>query len=582
MERMKRKIVVFFILCAVILGASWSLLQPGMFKIHDFIHGVRITEMHRALVEGQVPVRWTEHFGYGYGMPLYEFYAPLPYYVGTFFYSLGIPLVTSVKLLFLLSTVGTAFGAYLLGRSLFSRRSAGILIAAAFTLAPYRALNLFVRGALSETWGMMALPWIFYGIVASKEDRWRGFYAVLFGCVVLVASHNLTALIAAPFIVIFTLGLLLSDLLTRKGELSEVLKRIGALSGAAVLSLGVTAFYAVPAFLEKSFTQIESTILSGYFDFSLHFLYIRQFFASAWGYGGSEWGPYDPISFYLGFGQISTMFFTVGLFGWYVIQSVRKKKTMQLLTEKKFLLTVTVLVIVAGALGMSLQHSIAIWRTIEVLSYIQFPWRYLSIASLGLAIITAVPLLFIRDRVARLYVLCMYLILQISTVAYFRPEEFYADASGLYYDDPGRVATHMSEILPDYIPLGMNATASEAPSFAVRCLPEDCALIPIVERGHERLYSFQTPPSTITSVEFAIADYPGWTVFADTQTIRHHQSEIGTIVADIPAGTQRIGVQLKGTQVRNISDVVSFISIVTVALLYMFQHRKSFLRKELV
>ena len=87
-----------------------------------------------------------------YGMPLFEFYAPLPYYVGSFFYLLGFSHINSVKAIILITSIFTAIGAYLLGRKLFGT-TGGLLVSAAVTLAPYRAVNLFVRGAISEAMG---------------------------------------------------------------------------------------------------------------------------------------------------------------------------------------------------------------------------------------------------------------------------------------------------------------------------------------------------------------------------------------------------------------------------------------------
>jgi hypothetical protein len=39
-------------------------------------------EMERSLQRFEFPVRWSANFGFGYGMPLFNFYAPLPYYLG--------------------------------------------------------------------------------------------------------------------------------------------------------------------------------------------------------------------------------------------------------------------------------------------------------------------------------------------------------------------------------------------------------------------------------------------------------------------------------------------------------------------
>lgn len=584
MRKMKRKALLIFCLVLIVIGASWSLFRPGMFKIHDFIHGVRVTEMHRALSEGQIPVRWTEHFGYGYGMPLFEFYAPLPYYVGALLYGIGIPLVIAVKILFLLSTVGTAIGAYFLGKELFSHKSAGILVAAAYTLAPYRALNLFVRGALSEAWGMMALPWIMYGILVARKKIWLGFYFVVFGCVVLLLSHNLTALIVAPFLILFTLGVILVEAL-RGASVLSLLKYLAILFGSVLLSLGLTAFYVIPAFLEKQYTQIESTILSGYFDFSLHFLYIRQFFSSSWGFGGSEWGPEDPISFYLGTGQWIAVAVAGASVGWTLVNSIKKRTFFKVVISRNILLSVLIVLITLGGLYMSLQRSIGIWRAIEPLSYIQFPWRYLSVASLGMALTVGIPLLFTKGRAARVYIVGMFCVVLFSSVGYFRPESYYDDASGLYYDNPARVASHMSEILPDYIPVGVEIEDISPPEepfwFEDEYVPEKVTET-LVKRGHERLYRFNRPLTQTVEMSFAIADFPGWTVYADGIAVGHTQSKRGYISAYIPLGTELVGVQFKGTPVRNASDLVSFASVVLFVCLVFVHQRHSFFRKGIV
>ena len=158
-----KKILVGLFFTLSILATCWSLLHPTFFRVHDFVHAARIVEMLRGLNDGQFPVRWSANFGFGYGMPLYEFYAPLPYFVGAGLMWLGMDVVTAIKILYIITAVGAWWGMYKLGSSLFGRAS-GILAAVAFTLAPYRALNLYVRGALSESWAIMFFPWILFGL----------------------------------------------------------------------------------------------------------------------------------------------------------------------------------------------------------------------------------------------------------------------------------------------------------------------------------------------------------------------------------------------------------------------------------
>src|SRR3989344_1523998 len=303
------------VLVGIWIATSWSLFHRGFFRVHDYVHAARIAEMRRALTDGHWPVRWSENFGYGYGMPLFEFYAPLPSMVGALINWLGVDIVTSVKWLYLLTNAGTVLGSYMLGYKLAGRRG-GMLLSVLYSLAPYRAVNLYVRGALSEAVGMMWLPWIIW-IVYQLFDRlltfnqsrhqlwtnppfwWLGLVMTL---AALMLTHNLTTLIFLPIVGLLIVGLGTWLIVSGKDR-----GKIGGLGliwilSALPLALGISAFYWLPAVWEKDLTQINS-ILSGYFNYQQHFLYLRQFWQSQWAYGGSVWGPNDDISFFWGCGQ---------------------------------------------------------------------------------------------------------------------------------------------------------------------------------------------------------------------------------------------------------------------------------------
>src|SRR3989344_8647632 len=70
-------IVVFFGLLA-----SRQLFKPGYFNMHDDLQMMRQLEMEKCFKDGQIPCRWIPDMGYGYGFPLYNFYPPLPYWIG--------------------------------------------------------------------------------------------------------------------------------------------------------------------------------------------------------------------------------------------------------------------------------------------------------------------------------------------------------------------------------------------------------------------------------------------------------------------------------------------------------------------
>src|SRR3989344_2128292 len=71
-----------FIVLILSFWAIEPLLIQGFFPIHDDTQVVRVFQMAQALTDGHFPVRWVKDLGYGYGYPIFNFYAPLPYYIG--------------------------------------------------------------------------------------------------------------------------------------------------------------------------------------------------------------------------------------------------------------------------------------------------------------------------------------------------------------------------------------------------------------------------------------------------------------------------------------------------------------------
>ena len=84
----KIKKLIPFVL--VIILSYWTvkpLFISGYFPMHDDTQPARVFAMSQELKRGVFPVRLVDYLGYGFGYPLFNFYAPLPYYLGSFFLS---------------------------------------------------------------------------------------------------------------------------------------------------------------------------------------------------------------------------------------------------------------------------------------------------------------------------------------------------------------------------------------------------------------------------------------------------------------------------------------------------------------
>jgi len=556
---MKRLLTVLSLL-AIIIASSWALAHDQFFRAHDYIHAARVIEIYRALGDGQLPVRWSENFGYGYGMPLFEFYAPLPYYIGAALHWLGFEVLTAVKLLFLFSAIFTTWGAYKLGRRFFGR-SGAILATAAITLAPYRAVNLFVRGALSEAWGIMAMPWVLLGILQIVKREKNGWKTLTISLVVLMLSHNIMTMLFVPLSLLFTVLFLgYCKWIVHKNKSSE-LKTLLRVSGSLLLATGLSSFYLFPALLEKNLTKVES-IFSGYFHYSHHFLYIRQFFILNWGYEGSAWGPNDGISFFLGWGQLAGLAM-VGLL--LFKRALRYKRWRQIMVDKKIILAILFGVPFGISLFMAILKSKPLWDTLPGLSYAQFPWRFLGVGIIFLGLLAGMSANLIKRNGLRYLWTLMLLITLLFNAQFFQPQEFLTDANEFYYTDAETIQREMSGILPDYIPAQMSEEL--APPSELAWCEDDCSeeIEVVVDRSHENL--IKTHFLTNQTVQFAVADFAGWEVEIDGYRVDKKMGSMGNIAVDVAAGEHLVGVRFASSEVRFWSDLVSLFSLMVFVYL---------------
>src|SRR3990172_476902 len=150
---------------------------------------IRASEMDTCIKDGQIPCRWVSNLGYGYGYPLFEYYAPLPYYIMEGVHLLGFSFIASVKAGFVLSVILSGLFFYLFARSFLSR-SAALFGTILYLYAPFKAGDLFVRGAMGELWGFVALPlvlWAFEMILKKKSKIFMALFAL--GTFVYLTSH---------------------------------------------------------------------------------------------------------------------------------------------------------------------------------------------------------------------------------------------------------------------------------------------------------------------------------------------------------------------------------------------------------
>ena len=189
------------LLVAGLIGllAAWPFLTRASLPVFTDTeqHVYRTFEILSAWRAGVPYVRWAPDLFHGFGYPVFNYYAPLTYYLaaayGVFFGDGGA--VAGVKFVYVFSAVAGAVGMYAW------RRSAGeglgaLLASAAFALSPFLvALEPHGLGHTPQLLAIALAPWPFwaFGRLLSAPSPMRTVVAAVALAASLLA-HNIMAL----------------------------------------------------------------------------------------------------------------------------------------------------------------------------------------------------------------------------------------------------------------------------------------------------------------------------------------------------------------------------------------------------
>ena len=387
--------LLVLLLCAI---AALPLLKPGYFwGAHDARHDVYfIFEYNRAVSGGDWLARWAPDFSWGYGYPFFLIYGPFTSFLGMLlvrFLGMGYP--QAVETLFALAILASGLAMYGYVRSWLGRNAA-LVAAVAYVFLPYRLVEVYVRASLAEYVALIWLPLILWGVRSAFEStRLNSGRSILWPVVGtalayggLMLTSNLVALIFTPLLAIYGLILLLNrvneEQPIRQWSRESILPLIANMLRVAaapviglLLGLLISAFFWLPALAEGSLVN-QDQWYGGYYNPELHFVYPHQLFAPGWGFGISEPGPDDiaqgALSFQLG--AVPAVLAVLALIGMRRVRPGRRR-------ELRYLWLWLLL-----AIFLMLPVSAWAWRNIGFVSFAQFPWRWLMLAALPLAVLS--------------------------------------------------------------------------------------------------------------------------------------------------------------------------------------------------
>lgn len=405
LNKLKQNILLIITILLVV-PSFFKMFDYGMFSTQDF-HLFRLQQFDKCVQRLEIPCRWADDAGLGYGEPVFNFYGQLSYAFAEVFHLVGFSFVDSLKITFALSFLLSAVAMYFLALNLWQSVYGAVITSLLYVYAPYRALDVWVRGALPESMSFIFYPLI---ILAVEKKNLLLFSSLIF---LLIINHNLSFVMFLPLLLVW--------LVYRKWWKGFL--------GFAISFL-LSAFYVLPVLFESKYIDLGSTI-SGYYDFRAHFITLKQIFLDfSWGYGGSTWGDGDGINMSLGLLHWLLPFLISVIIG--LLFYLKKKKL------DKYTLNFTLLIVLAiFYLLLTHNKSAFVWELLNFMEYIQFPWRFIGIAVFLLSLSVGYFFkLFDKKWIFALFLVAIAANHLVFGVNYFKPDLWFEVGDSYYFEGP--------------------------------------------------------------------------------------------------------------------------------------------------
>lgn len=553
------------ILILIGLGASLPLLNDSLKIGQDMaFHLARLEGLYQGMRSGAFPVRINpvqlEGFGY-LSSTMYPSLFLYPFAALRFF---GVSTMLCYKLLLIGISIGTSLLAYYGTRGITKSEKAGMLTAVLYTFAMYRLNGLYVGATVGESMAMTFLPlaaWGVYELFWGDAKKW---YLLALGISGVFGSHLLSTEMTLLFAAITGVVWLF------KGEKSGWLKRAGYGMLAAAVTLLWSMWYWLPALSHRGLV-----VYAVHNDLYLFSLYPSQMFSLFM----------EPVGWSYELGRLQgEMSLSVGgvllLSGILLIVVLASKKP----ESYSHLENVGCVCLCMGGFALFLTSYIFPWELLQkvalldrLLSPLQFPWRFLSLASFFLSVAGAVGLIAFQKQFRRIRwaIPAALILLLVSTFYCFdRISYSMADLS----DKMQAAGTDYTDDLYLRVHRGSMQSFSRKNSV-IYCENDSEVLYSDYSKKGSSLTVYVEPVKVEAGdkLVFPLYGYTGYQVLADGEEIEWEISDDGMITCDLPNHNALIQIRYRESPLFLAGDIISLISILGSAV-FAIMHKRLFLR----
>jgi hypothetical protein len=466
--------------------------------------------------------RWADLAHFGYGEPRFIFYPPASWMLGATLSAI-VPwtLAATVYIWVVLMAAGASM--FVLARRWLAPRDA-LFAALLYELNPYHLVIVYWRSAFAEMLAACLVPLLLLLVLKAAEDN----QPTMFPLGMVLAAAWLTNAPAAVMIH-YSLGLLILFFAVR--EWSARLLLVGA--GAVAIGAGLASFYLLPAVYEQKWVNIAEAVSAGSRPAD-NFLFIHT--------TDPDHDAFNRIISWVAVLEIGITFLG--------ILTARIWRRMDTRVWNALLLWG----VCCGVLLFPV--SLALWKILPKLQFMQFPWRWLLCLSVIFTIFVALGL---RRWWARALV-CIASILVIVGAWVHVQAPWWDNAADLREMQDNMEAGVGYEGTDEYTPVGADPGAVEKDARNVTVIGPARAAIHIL-RWDAAAKEFTAQMSAADELALKLFPYPAWKI-----EVNGHQAEpilrqaTGQMLIRVQPGMNRVQIRFIRTWDRTAGAVISGLS----------------------
>lgn len=515
-------------------------------------HLANIAQFTSALRDGDFPVRWFDGFA-NYGMPMGVIVQQTTSYLGAFFNLFLQNTVLSYNLVVFIGTVLTLIFIFHFLSLHFSRIAAlgGTVL---FAFAPYRIINIYVRGAVPEYFAHVFFPVVLIGLFywIKKQDI-KGLWYCLAGVSGILLTHPFTLVIGSFLFVPYALYLLFQ----KKSTIEELVHIVIPFIPTLLLALGLTAYYIVPLFVEIKYFYYGR---SGQGLLPNQHLTLTNYIGDFWNYFTVH--DIDVRGHVIHLGLLELVVIAIGIFYWFIKD--RRSTVIPAVLSVFFILVF-----------FTTQYANTIYTTVPFLGGIQHNWRMFT----SIVFISPVVAAYLIHRINSRFVLGLLIVsIFVSRIPQLYGKNYMMEPDTKYYSSIENLHGNILNTIwtgptQDY-PVKENK--GEIIEGAGRILER-------YENNSKRSYVIQA------DTEVRLVDntfyFPGWRVYVngvETPIEFQDMNYRGVITYKVSPGKHTVDVVFTNTKIRLLGNMVTMGT--TALILVLFFNRKrvnSLLKKNL-